>query len=96
MDVGAVFDLALKGSGPLSSPLGIMALGLTSSSFAPSEKWPDTLFTVSSTGVFSGLGQTLDGAFNLANNAAERFLIPDLGKAAHFVLVTLGLPQSRG
>ncbi|CAL8097214.1 unnamed protein product [Orchesella dallaii] len=94
LDIGALFSYAKDGSGPVSSPMGIMALGLTSTSFAPSPNWPDIMYTVFSLGVFPGLAELMETRFNLKD--AKIFLDPVLGEDSHLVIVSLGLPKSRG
>ncbi|CAL8097205.1 unnamed protein product [Orchesella dallaii] len=94
LDVGALFNYAKDGKGPLSSPMGAMAVGLVSTSFAQSPSWPDIIYTIPSLGVFSGLAELLESRFNAQN--VKNFLTPVLGEDSHFVMVSLGLPKSRG
>lgn len=81
-------------TGPLTSPQGLTTVGFVSTR-NPQYHWPDVMLSVSALGIFKGVDKILDGAFH-TGTLAQKHLSPDLGKDSHVVLVTLGLPQSRG
>ncbi|CAL8146316.1 unnamed protein product [Orchesella dallaii] len=89
----SIGEFVLNGSGPLSSPLGTIGIGVTSSSSSP--EWPNLLHIFASLGIYEGLGATLDQIFGTENyytNLFSTFIEQD----AHLVNLSLGKPRSTG
>ncbi|ODM87284.1 Oxygen-dependent choline dehydrogenase [Orchesella cincta] len=86
-------DHSMTVVGPLTSPMGLMGIGVTSTSSSPG--WPNLLHLIDSIGIFDGFGPIIDGMFGSGShytNLLQNFS----GHDAHFVLLTLGKPKSRG
>ncbi|CAL8146748.1 unnamed protein product [Orchesella dallaii] len=89
----SIGEFVLNGSGPLSSPLGTMGIGVTASSSSP--EWPNLLHIFSSLGIYEGLGATLDQIFGTQNYYTNLFS-PFIEQDAHLVVLSLGKPRSTG
>ncbi|CAL8091108.1 unnamed protein product [Orchesella dallaii] len=86
-------DFAFNGIGPLTSPMGITSVGVTSTSSSP--EWPNLLHTLVSIGVYNGLGSMTDKVFG-CGKFLTNLLAPYAGHDAHVILLALGKPRSRG
>ncbi|ODM86851.1 Glucose dehydrogenase [FAD, quinone] [Orchesella cincta] len=89
----SLVDFQVYGQGPLTSPMGLMGIGVTSTSSSPG--WPNLLHVIDSMGIFDGFGPIIDGMFGSGShytNLVQNFS----GLDAHSVLLTLGKPKSRG
>ncbi|CAL8097220.1 unnamed protein product [Orchesella dallaii] len=94
VDVNAIVNFFRNGIGPLTSPQACVGVGLVSTP-GHSTDWPNIMYTVASLGMFFGLPYILDTAFS-TGKLADTYLGPHVGKDSHVILVTLGLPKSRG
>ncbi|ODM98588.1 Glucose dehydrogenase [FAD, quinone] [Orchesella cincta] len=94
VDFNALVNYFRNGKGPLTSPQACVAVGLVSTP-GHSTDWPNIMYTVASLGMFFGLPYILDTAFS-TGKLAESYLGPYVGQDSHVILVTLGLPRSRG
>ncbi|CAL8138974.1 unnamed protein product [Orchesella dallaii] len=89
----SVTDFLFSGSGPLTSPLGVIGVGVTSTSSSP--EWPNILSFIISVGVYEGLGAAVDNIYGTGKyytNFFSRFI----GHDANFVFICLGKPKSKG
>ncbi|ODM92716.1 Alcohol dehydrogenase [acceptor], partial [Orchesella cincta] len=87
-------DFVISGTGPVTSPLGVISVGVTSTSSSTPE-WPNLLHVISSVGSYDGLGATIDGMFGTADHFSK-FIHSFVGFSTHYPLLALGKPKSKG
>ncbi|ODM98335.1 Glucose dehydrogenase [FAD, quinone] [Orchesella cincta] len=93
LSLKSLVDYYSRGSGPLTSPMGMISVGVTSTS--TSAGWPNILYIIGSMGVTYGSGEMADDVYRTGNHFTQ-LSNTFIGQAAHTAFVALGKPKSRG